>query len=110
MGKTHDSVQGLVSYSFYPGKIFFIKLWPNVYLRETMCRTHDSATQDSRSQFKVMGVALEFRVRSISPLRLEGFSLNFGQMLIAVRRCAEPMDQLCRLNVKTHGHGVSQVL
>ena len=70
-----------------------------------MCRTHDSATQDSRSQFKVMEESREFRVRPIS-LRLEGFSLNFGQMLISVRRCAEPMDQLCRLNVKMNGHGV----
>ena len=34
----------------------------------------------SRSQFKVMGLSFEFRVRSISPLPLGGFHLNFGQM------------------------------
>ena len=33
-------------------------------------------------------------------LPLERFSLNFGQMLIPVRWCAEPMTQLCRLMVK----------
>ena len=39
----------------------------------------------SRSQLKVMSLSLEFGVGSISPLPLEGFSLNIGQMFASVR-------------------------
>ena len=56
-----------------------------------------------------MGFSLEFRVRSIFPLPLEGFSLKFGQMLISVRWCAEAKNHtVYRLNaeVKIKGHGV----
>ena len=52
-----------------------------------------------------MGFSLDFQVRSISPLSLEGFSLNFGQMLISVRRCAGPMFQLNILEVKVRFNG-----
>ena len=38
-----------------------------------------------------MGLSLEFRVRSISPIPLEGFSLNFGHMFASVRRCDSTM-------------------
>ena len=56
-----------------------------------------------------MGLSLEFRVCSISPIPLEGFSLNFGQMFTLVRRCAESITQPCRLKVKVtvQGHGLS---
>ena len=37
---------------------------------------------------------LKFGVGSISPLPLEGFSLNVGQMFASVRWCAEPITQL----------------
>ena len=93
--------------SYTRGRIFF-KLWSYVCLSETMCRTYNSTmpTQgqgnSSRSQ-----VCLEFRVRSLSPIPMEGFSLNFGQMFTLVRRCAESITQPCRLKVKVtvQGHG-----
>ena len=67
--------------SYKSGRIFF-KLWSNVNLSETMCRIKNSAMPTrSRSQFKVIGLSLEFRVSSVSPLPLGGFCfLNFGQM------------------------------
>ena len=46
-----------------------------------------------------MGFSLEFLVHSISPLSVEVFSLNFNEMLISVRHCAEILNQLCRLNI-----------
>ena len=51
---------------------------------------------------------LEFRVRSISPIHLEGISLNFGHMFASVRRCAELITQPCRYQVKVtvQGHGI----
>ena len=60
----------------------------------------------TRSQLKVTGLSLEFCVRSISPLPLGGFSLNFGQMFISVGLCAEPITQPCWLKVKVtiEGH------
>ena len=58
----------------------------------------------TRSQFKVMGLSLEFCVCSVSPLPLEGFSLNvglnFGQMFTSVGHCAEPITQPYGLKVK----------
>ena len=51
----------------------------------------------TRSQFKVASFSPEFRVHSISPLPLEGFSFNFGQMFASVKWCAEPIAHLCRL-------------
>ena len=49
---------------------------------------------------KVMGFSLEFCVLSLSPLTLERFSLNYGQMFIPIRRCVELMTELRRLKVK----------
>ena len=73
--------------SYISGRIFF-KLWSNVHLSETMCRISlHHANSRSRSQFKVMGFSLEFRVRSVSPLPLGGFSLNFGQMFTCGTMC-----------------------
>ena len=53
-----------------------------------------------------MGLSLEFRVRSISPIPLEGFSLNFGHMFASVRRCVELITQPRRYKVKitVQGH------
>ena len=45
------------------------------------------------------------RVCSISPESLERFSLNFSQMLLSVRGCAEHMPQLPRLKVMVTGQG-----
>ena len=50
-----------------------------------------------------MGLSLEFHVRSMSPIPLEGFSLNFGHMFAAVRRCAELITQPWRHKVKVTG-------
>ena len=48
---------------------------------------------------------LEFRVRSISPEPFGRISLNFTQMFLLLRRCAEHMTQLPRLKVKVTGQG-----
>ena len=88
--------------SYTPGRIFF-KLWSYVCLSEAMCRTHNSTipTQgqghSSRSQVWALN-----RVRSVSPIPVEGFSLNFGQC-----SCAESITQPCRLKIKVtvQGHG-----
>ena len=65
--------------------------------------------QAQGQQFKVMGFTFEFCVISTSPLPLEGYSITFGEMFILLRQCAEPMIQLCRLNVKVtvKGHGIN---
>ena len=86
--------------SYTPGRIFF-KLWSYVCLRETMCRTYlNHADTRSRSQFKVTALSLEFHVRSVSPIPVEEFSLNIGQMFTLVRQCAESITQPCQLKVK----------
>ena len=59
----------------------------------------------TRSQFKVTGLSLEFCVRSVSPLPLGGFSLNFGQMFTSVGQCALPITQPCLLKVKVTVEG-----
>ena len=59
----------------------------------------------TRWQFKVMGLSLEFCVRSVSPLPLGGFSLYFGRMFTSVGQCAEPITQTCRLKVKVTVEG-----
>ena len=59
----------------------------------------------SRSQLKVTSLSLEFGVGSISPLPLEGFSLNACQMFASVRWCAELIAQLCWLKVKVTVEG-----
>ena len=71
-----------------------------------MCRINNSTMPTrSRSQFKVMGLNLEICVRSVYPLPLRGFSLNFGQMFISVGQCAEPITQPCGLKVKVAVEG-----
>ena len=49
---------------------------------------------------------LKFRVCSISPEPFVRFSLNFIEIFLSVRRCAESMTQLCRLKFKVtlQGH------
>ena len=55
---------------------------------------------------QVKGFTIEFRVRSISPKPLGRFSLNFTQMFLSVRQCAEPLTRLHRLKfrVTLQGH------
>jgi len=45
-------------------------------------------------------VHLHYRVRSINPIPIEGFSSNVAEMFISTRRCAEPMLPMCRLKVR----------
>ena len=55
---------------------------------------------DSRSQVKVKVFTLELGARSISPEPLGRFSINFTQMFLSVRRCAEFMTWQHRLKIK----------
>jgi len=45
-------------------------------------------------------VRLHYRVRSINPIPIEGFSSNLAAMFTSLRLCAEPALPLCQLNVK----------
>ena len=76
----------------------FPKFWSNVHLWDDVQNPYLSH-RDSRTrlQLKVASLSPEFRVHSIPPLPLEGFSFNFGQMLASVKRCAKPIAQPCRL-------------
>jgi len=51
-------------------------------------------------------VRLHYRVRSINPISIEGFSSNVAAMFTLSMGCAEPMVPLCHLNVKVtiEGH------
>ena len=57
----------------------------------------------SQTQLKVIGFSLEFYVHSLE--HFERFALNFGQMFISGRSCAEPMAQLQRLYIKATNEG-----
>ena len=56
---------------------------------------------------KVMGLSLEFRVHSISPIPQEGFYLNFDHMFASVRQRSELITQPCRHRVKFKVTGFS---
>jgi len=45
-------------------------------------------------------VRLHYRVRSINPIPIEGFSSNLAEMFTSTRGCAEPMLPMCQLKVK----------
>ena len=49
-----------------------------------------------------MGFTPKFCIRSISPEPFEKFSLNFGQMFISVRRCAETNESVMQTQGKGH--------
>ena len=75
------------SLSFRPGPDFyypcmdFNSLLSNVQFSETLHRNNDSR---SRSELKVMGLSLKYRDIPISPLHLDGVSLNFCNMFAIV--------------------------
>ena len=55
-----------------------------------------------------MGFTLQFCVRSISSEPFERLIVNFTQMALSVRQCAESMNWVYRLKVKVNfqGHGI----
>ena len=75
----------------------------------SVSRCAEPISQPCQHKVKVTGqghgLSIEFRVRSISPIPLEGFSLNFGHMFASVRQCAEPITQPCRHKVKVTVQG-----
>ena len=66
----------------------------------SVSRYAEPISQPCQLKVKVMILSLEFCVRSISPIPLEAFSLNFGYMFASVRRYAELIIQPCRHKVK----------
>ena len=73
------------------------------------CAEHmTQLSYDSRSQVRVKGFTLEFRVCSISPEPFRRISLHFIQMFLTVTRCAEHMALLHRLKVEVilQSHGM----
>ena len=76
-----------------------------MFLSERPCA--EPMTKLSRLKVKVTlqdhVIYPSIRVRSISPKPLDRFSLNFSQMFLLVRQCAEHMTQLPRLKVTGQG-------
>ena len=74
------------------------------------CAEHMTRLRRNKVKVTLQGHVINplILVRSISPEPFERFSLNFTKMFLSVRRCAEPMTQLRRLNVKVtlQGHGI----
>ena len=89
-------------------KGIFIKLHPNVPLRETMCRIYDLYTDSrSRSHFKVMWFTLQFVSAPYLLNTLNDFHLTSLKCSShSVRQCAQHMTQLPRLKVKVTGKGI----
>jgi len=58
----------------------------------------------SRSQLKVKYLTNKYytlcRVRSITPLLMEGFPSNLNDIFTSTRGCAEPMLPMCQLKVR----------
>ena len=65
-------------------------------------------TQGQGHISNVVGFTIQFCVHSLSSEPFERFMVNFTQMSLSVRRCAELMNQVCRLKVKVNfqGHGI----
>jgi len=72
------------------------------YHPTTKCGGYDGFALSRPSVGRSVGpsVLLHYRVRSINPIPIDGFSLNLAAMLTSSRECAEPMLPLCQLNVK----------
>ena len=71
----------------------------------SVSRCAEPISQPCQLKVNVMGLSFEFRVRSISPISQEGFSLNFGHMFASVRQCAELITQPYRHKVKVTVQG-----
>jgi hypothetical protein len=62
---------------------------------DSVCRVGRSVRPSVR-----WSVHLHFRVRSIDPIPIEGFSPNLAQMFTSTRACADPVLPVCQLKVK----------
>jgi len=47
-----------------------------------------------------LSVRLHYRVRSINPIPIEGFSSHLAEMFTSTRGCLEPMLPMCQCKVK----------
>ena len=84
----------------------FIKLWTNVHLSKTVYKTYNSAMQTQGQYHSLRSLDLPLNTsRSLYiSCTLWKIFINFSQIYISVRRCAEPMHQLRRCNVKGHSY------
>ena len=103
---SHVKIMGF-TLEFWTLCSIFIKLHPNVPLSERICRTYHLATQTEGHTSRSCDLPFKLCPLYISWI-FEWFSLNFIQMFLSLRRCAELMTQLCRLKVKVtlKGHGI----
>ena len=95
-----------------PFEIFSKKLWSNVYLSETVCRAHDSATVTQGQGHTSRSWDLPLNFES-APYLLEASRylmnpLNDFHQIFSLRRCAEPLTRLRRLKGKAtvQGHEI----
>ena len=79
---------------------YLIKLHSFLSLKETMCKTHDSATQTQGPDYSYMVFTIEFRGRLISPEPFQLFPLNFIQ---------ETMCRIYNSVTQTLGQGYTSI-
>ena len=58
-------------------------MWGGGAIIDSLCRIRPS-------------IRLHYRVRSLNPIPIEGFSLNLSEMVTSTRGCAEPMLPKCQ--------------
>jgi len=73
-------------------------------LRDVQSLCCSCVSSRSRSPFKVKYLTNKYytlcRVRSITPLLMEGFPSNLNDTFTSTRGCAEPILPMCQLKVK----------
>jgi len=90
--------------SFTNGRISFKLLTHSPQLRDVQSPCCPCVSSRSRSKLKVKYLTNKYdtlcRVRSITPLLMEGFPSNLNDTFTSTRGCAEPMLSMCQLKVK----------
>ena len=80
----------------------------HMFLSTRQCAEHTNKLFRLNVRVTLQGHVIysSFRARSISPEYFERVSLNFTQMFLLVRRCAEHMTQLHVPRLKVTGQGI----
>ena len=86
-------------------RVHFISHIPFFYHPTTKCGGYVGFALSRRSVGRSVrpSVLLHYRVRSINPIPIEGFSSNLAVILTSLRGCAKPMLPLCQLKVTING-------
>ena len=87
-GQGHSSRSQVWALNFMSA-LYLLYQWKDFLWTLVKCSPwwDDIQNNNSRSHFKVMGLSHEFHVRSVTPLLLGRFSLNFAQMFTCGMMC-----------------------